>query len=116
MSVRTRRIYDEPSDDDGARVLVDRLWPRGVSKAAARLDAWERDLSPSDELRREFHGHPERWDEFRARYRQELEERDGAAEALARLRELAAGGMLTLLYAANDEKRNNAVALAEMLL
>lgn len=115
MTVRTKRIYEEPAEADGVRVLVDRLWPRGVSKEAARLDRWAREVAPSDALRKEFHGHPDRWDEFRGAYRQELEEGEDAARVLAELWELARSGTLTLLYAAKDEERNNAVALAEML-
>ncbi len=115
MPIHTKRIYDEPSGDDGTRVLVDRLWPRGVSKEAARLDEWARDVAPSDALRKEFHGHPDCWNEFRQRYRAELDGRPEAAETLERLRALGRDGTLTLLYAAKDEARNNAVALAEML-
>lgn len=115
MPIRTKRIYDEPSGDDGTRILVDRLWPRGVSKEDAALDAWEKGVAPSDELRKQFHGHPDRWDEFRDAYRDELEEREDAGEILDRLREQARCGTVTLLYAARDEEKNNAVALAEIL-
>lgn len=106
--IRTKRIYAEPSEDDGARVLVDRLWPRGVSKEEARLDRWEKDLAPSNELRRWFGHDPAKWEEFLRRYRAELE---GNEEALARLRQEAGEGTVTLLYAARDEEHNNAVAL-----
>lgn len=115
MPIHTKRIYDEPSGDDGLRVLVDRLWPRGVRKEAARFDEWARGVAPSDALRKEFHGHPDRWSEFRERYRAELEARPDAAETLERLRAHAREGTLTLLYAAKDEERNNAVALADIL-
>ena len=96
-------------------MLVDRLRPRGGRKEASRLDEWARDVAPSDALRKEFHGHPDRWKEFRQRYRAELDGRPEAAETLERLRALGRDGTLTLLYAAKDEARNNAVALAEML-
>lgn len=106
--IRTKRIYAEPSKDDGARVLVDRIWPRGVSKEKASLDRWEKDLAPGDELRRWFGHDPAKWEEFLRRYRAELE---GKEEELARLRQEAGEGTVTLLYAAKDEEQNNAVAL-----
>ncbi|HOI58926.1 MULTISPECIES: DUF488 domain-containing protein [unclassified Methanoculleus] len=106
--LRTKRIYEEPSADDGTRVLVDRLWPRGVSKEEAKIDRWEKDLAPTNELRRWFGHDPAKWEEFLRRYRAELE---GKEEVLARLRQEATGGTVTLLYAARDEERNNAVAL-----
>ncbi|WP_214040986.1 DUF488 domain-containing protein [Methanoculleus sp.] len=106
--IRTKRIREEPSGDDGARVLVDRLWPRGVSKEEARLDRWEKDLAPSNELRRWFGHDPAKWEEFLRRYRAELA---GKEEAIARLRREAGEGTVTLLYAARDEEHNNAVAL-----
>ncbi|HEY9236684.1 MULTISPECIES: DUF488 domain-containing protein [Phenylobacterium] len=110
MSVKIKRIY-EPSDKaDGLRVLVDRLWPRGVRKADAHVDVWLREVAPSDELRRWFGHEPERWDEFRVRYGAEL---DGNA-AFAELRGLARGPT-TLLYSAKDEAHNQAVVLAERL-
>ena len=98
-SVPVRRIYDSPRDDDGARVLVDRLWPRGVSKERAHLDDWCKQIAPSTELR-EWYGHdPDRYDEFARRYRAELEDSERAT-ALAQLRERAAKGLVTLLTAA----------------
>ncbi|MDV4343828.1 DUF488 domain-containing protein [Methanoculleus sp. YWC-01] len=106
--IRTKRIYEEPSVDDGVRVLVDRIWPRGISKEKALLDRWEKDLAPSGELRRWFGHDPAKWEEFLRRYRAELE---GKAEALARLRREADEGTITLLYAARDETHNNALAL-----
>ena len=106
--LRTKRIYEEPSADDGTRVLVDRLWPRGVSKEEAKIDRWEKDLAPTNELRRWFGHDPAKWEEFLRRYRAELE---GKEEVLARLRQEATGGTVTLLYAAKDEEQNNAVAL-----
>jgi uncharacterized protein YeaO (DUF488 family) len=106
-----KRVYDPPGPDDGRRVLVDRLWPRGLSKAEARIDVWERQVAPTAELRRWFSHRPERWTEFRERYREELR----SNPVLDELRQLAAGGPVTLLYAAKDTERNNAVVLAELL-
>jgi len=110
--IRTKRIYEEPSGDDGARVLVDRLWPRGVSKEEARIDRWEKDLAPTTELRRWFGHDPAKWEEFLQRYRAELE---GREEPLARLRREASEGTVTLLYGARDEEHNNAVALKQYI-
>jgi uncharacterized protein YeaO (DUF488 family) len=112
--VRVRRVYDDRSPDDGARVLVDRLWPRGLKKDAAGLDEWRRDIAPSPELRT-WYGHvPDRFAEFRRRYRDELA-RPERAEALAHLRELTAQGRLTLLTATRDITISAAAVLAEIL-
>ncbi|HML77248.1 DUF488 domain-containing protein [Geobacter sulfurreducens] len=111
--VRVKRIYDEPATEDGTRILVDRLWPRGIAKDKARIDEWLKEIAPSDELRQWFGHDPARWDEFRERYRREL---DAKAELLDGLRKLAAGGTVTLLFAAKDEKHNNAVVLKEILV
>ncbi|MDF2710027.1 MAG: hypothetical protein K0R62_5679 [Nonomuraea muscovyensis] len=112
--VRVRRVYAEPDGDDGARVLVDRLWPRGLSKAAARLDAWCKPVAPSTELRT-WYGHaPERFAEFARRYRGELAEPE-RAEALAGLRELASAGTLTLLTATRQPEISEAAVLAQVL-
>ncbi|MBJ6750144.1 DUF488 domain-containing protein [Geomonas anaerohicana] len=110
--IRLKRIYDEAAAQDGVRVLVDRLWPRGISKDKAHLDRWEKELAPSDELRHWFGHDPEKWQEFRARYRKELE---GQGTLIEELAALAAGKTLTLLYAAKDEEHNNAVVLKEIL-
>ena len=111
--VRLKRVYDDPSADDGTRVLVDRLWPRGSSRAAAKVDLWLKDVAPSDALRHWFNHDPERWPEFRKRYRAELAEK---SEDLETLRRLAAGKKpVTLLFAAKDTEHNNAVALKERL-
>lgn len=107
---RTKRVYEPPETADGRRVLVDRLWPRGLTREKAGIDLWLKAVAPSDALRREFHGHPERWEEFRAAYAQELG-REPASGAVAELRRLAQEGPVTLLYAARDEVRNNAEAL-----
>jgi len=112
MTVRTKRIYDDPEPDDGTRVLVDRLWPSGVSKEDAQLDRWCKSVAPSDGLR-EWYGHDvERWEEFKARYESEL---DDANEPVEELLELASEGQLTLCYAAQDRDHNNAVVLQEYL-
>jgi uncharacterized protein YeaO (DUF488 family) len=109
-----KRVYEPPEAGDGARILVDRLWPRGIAKDKARIDLWLKDIAPSHELRKGFHGKPDAWDEFRAAYFAEL---DGvAAEAAVKeLRRLLRKGPVTLLYAARDEQRNNAVALKAWL-
>ncbi len=110
--IALRRVHAEPQADDGLRVLVDRLWPRGLRKADAAVDLWLREIAPSHELRRWFGHDPARWTEFRARYRDELARRP------ERLRELMAHcrrGPVTLLYAARDSDRNNAVVLLEVL-
>jgi uncharacterized protein YeaO (DUF488 family) len=109
--IRRRRAYDAPGDDDGYRVLVDRLWPRGLSRHAVRIDDWVPGVAPSDELRRWFAHVPERWEEFRRRYRDEL----AGNPALDRLLELAAERPVTLVFAARDTERNNAVVLQELL-
>ena len=110
--IRIKRIYDPPASEDGRRVLVDRLWPRGVAKDAARLDDWLKEIAPSDELRKWFGHDPAKWEEFRGRYRTELQSH---AETLATLRAAAKKGTITLLYAAKDEEHNNAVVLKELL-
>lgn len=112
LDVRTKRIYDDAERDDGHRVLIDHIWPRGVSKERARLDEWARELAPSGELRKWFDHVPERFPEFRDRYRRELGEH---AERVEDLRRLAGEGPLTVLYAARDVEHNNAVVLAELL-
>ncbi|MRR37750.1 DUF488 family protein [bacterium] len=110
--VRIKRIYNEPAADDGKRILVDRLWPRGISRDAARIDEWLKEIAPSDELRKWFGHDPARWEEFRERYRREL---DAKTELLDHLRALERKETVTLLFAAKDEERNNAVVLKEML-
>lgn len=111
--VKLKRAYEKPSADDGARVLVDRLWPRGAKKADAAIDHWAKELAPSDALRKWFGHDPHRWEEFRRRYAMEIE---GHHEEFERLRELACKGVVTLVYAAHDEEHNNAVLLRELLL
>ena len=111
-NVRLKRAYDPPGGNDGRRILVDRLWPRGVSKAEADIDEWVKDLAPSTELRKWFGHDPARWAEFRRRYFQEL---DQSPEAVATLVERARRGTLTLIYSAKDTEHNQARALAEYL-
>ena len=112
LDVHTKRIYDPPEPDDGHRVLIDHVWPRGVSRERAALDEWARELAPSDGLRRWFDHLPERFSEFRARYRDELA---GQSERLDELRDRATRGRVTIVYAARDREHNNAVVLAELL-
>ncbi len=114
MAVRVRRVYDEPASDDGVRVLVDRLWPRGLSKEAAALDHWVRDVAPSTELRHWFDHTAERREEFEQRYRSELEDAD-LAEALQELRDLVDGGTVTLLTATKDMDLSHAPILRDLL-
>jgi uncharacterized protein YeaO (DUF488 family) len=111
-NVRVKRIYDPVEPDDGYRVLIDHVWPRGVSRDRANLDAWLRELAPSDELRKWFDHIPERFDEFRTRYRDELSDH---RERVEELRRRARKAPLTILYAARDREHNNAVVLAELV-
>jgi uncharacterized protein YeaO (DUF488 family) len=112
--VRLKRIYDDPAADDGVRVLVDRRWPRGVSKDAAQLDEWCTAVAPSDALRRWYAHDPERFEEFRSRYRDELQDPDRAA-ALEHLGELAGDGRLTLLTATKRADISQAAVLVDLL-
>ena len=112
IDIRTKRIYDPPDVADGRRVLVDRLWPRGVRKEAAALTLWLKDIAPSPELRRWFGHDPARWAEFARRYRAELAANPAA---LARLGELARSGRVTLLYGARDAVHNHALVVADAL-
>jgi uncharacterized protein YeaO (DUF488 family) len=111
--VHLKRAYEKADPKDGRRILVDRLWPRGVSKAEAATDEWLKDLAPSTELRRWFGHDPDRWDEFQRRYAKEI---DDHVELLAHLREMARHGPITLVYSAHDEVHNDAVVLREVLL
>ena len=112
MAIRVKRVYEPASGADGYRMLVDRVWPRGVSKEAAAVDMWARELAPSKQLRKWFGHKPERFDEFRRRYRDELSEH---SEELKALRSRARKETVTLLYGARDTEHNNAVVLAEAL-
>jgi uncharacterized protein YeaO (DUF488 family) len=112
MAVRLKRAYEPPESADGYRVLIDRIWPRGISRKAADLDEWARELAPSSDLRRWFGHDPARFDEFRRRYREELVPHE---DKLRELRQRARNGALTLVYAARDTEHNDAVVLAELL-
>jgi uncharacterized protein YeaO (DUF488 family) len=112
MAIQLKRAYEPPAPGDGYRVLVDRLWPRGLTKEAARLDAWLKDLAPSHALRTWYAHDVERWDEFQERYWQELEQKQDALEELA---SRAGTGRVTLVYAARDTEHNSAVALRNYL-
>lgn len=111
--LRIKRVYEPAEAGDGARVLVDRVWPRGVTKAAAALTLWLKDVAPSTALRKWFGHEPERWEEFRRRYHAELAQDEAA---LGELRELRQKGRVTLLYGAHDTEHNQAVALRDYLL
>lgn len=115
MPITVKRVYEKPARADGARVLVDRLWPRGLTKAKAAVDAWLRDLAPSHALRKWFHARPSEWTTFRKRYLRELAEPE-AHEALEKLYRLAHGRkQLTLLFASKNEEHNNATVLKDLL-
>lgn len=112
MKPAIKRVYDQPAKPDGVRILVDRLWPRGLSKQGARIDLWCRDVAPSSPLRKWFAHDPAKWEEFRKRYSGELDNRSGA---VAELRKAVAGRRATLLFAAKDVRHNNAAALRTYL-
>lgn len=110
--IRVKRVYEQPSDRDGFRVLVDRLWPRGIRKSEVKLDLWLKEIAPEDKLRKWFSHDPEKWEGFRKCYLEELEQKE---EYIQELLEKARESDLTLLYAAKDEAFNNAVVLKEYL-
>ena len=112
MALQVKRIYDPPAAQDGVRILVDRIWPRGLSKEEAKLDAWLKGVAPSAALRQWFAHDPAKWAEFRRRYFVEL---DACGEPLAELLKMVKHGRATLLYSAKDTEHNNAAALAEYL-
>jgi uncharacterized protein YeaO (DUF488 family) len=115
MAVAIKRVYDLPTPQDGTRVLVDRLWPRGLSKESAALDAWLKDVAPSDELRKWYHAHPEQWSKFRDRYLKELSA-EKAGEALRELYSMRdEHHQLTLLFASRNLERNNATVLQQLM-
>jgi uncharacterized protein YeaO (DUF488 family) len=111
-SIRIKRAYEEPDVEDGKRVLVDRLWPRGLTKQKAKIDLWLKDVAPSTELRKWFSHDPAKWAEFQRRYREELK---GNKEQFSLLREEAAKGAVTLIYGAKDQQHNEAVVLQRLL-
>ncbi|HVN24746.1 MAG TPA: DUF488 domain-containing protein [Syntrophorhabdales bacterium] len=110
--VGIKRVYDVPTRQDGKRILVDRLWPRGVKKDPKVVDDWMKEIAPSDDLRKWFSHDPAKWVEFKRRYKKELETK---RELVEQLRRQARGGQLTLLYAAKDTEHNNAVVLKEII-
>ncbi|MGH7627980.1 MAG: DUF488 domain-containing protein [Gemmatimonadales bacterium] len=110
--LRVKRAYEAPAPEDGRRILVDRLWPRGLSRERAAIDEWVKEVAPSSQLRQWFGHDPAKWSEFRKRYRQELRQRKDLVHALA---SQAARGRVTLVYGARDEQHNDAVALAEVI-
>ena len=112
MNIRTKRVYEAPAKGDGARILVDRLWPRGLSKEKAQVDLWLKDIAPSTGLRKWFAHDAEKWQEFSRRYEAELERND---EQVAALREEAAKGPVTLVYGARDTEHNEALVLKDFL-
>ena len=112
LDIRIKRAYDPAAAEDGARILVDRLWPRGVSRERLALSAWAKDAAPSAELRVWFGHRPERWEEFKARYRSELERDDAALQPLM---DAARAGPVTLIYAAKDQEHNGALVLRAYL-
>lgn len=112
MQVQIKRVYEEPNESDGTRILVDRLWPRGLTKQKAKLDLWLKDVAPSTELRKWFAHDPSKWAEFKKRYQAELRQNE---QALSLLRDQCLNGKVTLLYGAKDEEHNDAVVLKEYL-
>lgn len=110
-TVALKRAYDHPADTDGQRILIDRLWPRGVSKDSAKIDFWLKDVAPSTELRTWFGHDPAKWQEFQQRYRDELKDNP----AFVQLRKLVAAHHVTLVYSAKDTEHNDAVVLKHLL-
>ena len=111
--IQLKRAYEPPAPDDGSRILIDRLWPRGVTKAEAAIDEWMKDIAPSTELRKWFGHDPARWQEFRRRYQSEIRQHPNEFD---RLRTLAQRGRITLVFSAHDEAHNDAVVLKDLLL
>ena len=112
MSIDVKRAYEAPAKGDGCRILVDRIWPRGIAKDDLKVDAWLKDLAPSTALRKWFGHDPKKWDEFKKRYTKELEQRSSALEELIARAE---AGHVTLVFGAKDSEHNNAVALKQQL-
>jgi uncharacterized protein YeaO (DUF488 family) len=110
--IKLKRAYEKPARNDGERILVERLWPRGVSKVGAKIDLWMKDVAPSAELRRWFGHEPEKWTEFRRRYQKELREKGDLIKLLKRK---AKEGTVTLIYGARDEEHNSALVLKDLL-
>jgi len=112
MEIKLKRVYEKSTKEDGKRILVDRLWPRGLTKKKANVDLWLKEIAPSTELRKWFHHDPKKWKEFKKRYRQELESKEELVEVLKK--ELK-NGTVTLVYGAKDEEHNAALVLKELL-
>ena len=112
MKIQIKRVYEKPAKDDGMRILVDRLWPRGLSKEKADVDLWLKEIAPSTELRKWFGHVPDRWKEFQKRYHHELENN---IESVSKLKELIKNGVVTLVYGAKDKEHNEALVLKEWL-
>jgi uncharacterized protein YeaO (DUF488 family) len=110
--IKIKRIYEPPAGDDGFRILVDRLWPRGLSKDKAKVDLWLKEISPSNELRKWYGHEPEKWAEFKRKYLEEIKEKKGELDLL---RQKAKGGTITFLFSSKEEKLNNAAALKEFV-
>ncbi len=110
--LKTKRVYEPPSPEDGKRILIDRLWPRGIKKESAAIDDWIKDLAPNSDLRKWFNHEPEKWSEFRKRFFRELDTRDRQVEAIMKL---ARKGTVTLVYGSREERYNNAIALKEYI-
>lgn len=113
IMIQLKRIYDSANDDDGYRVLIDRLWPRGLSKGNAKIDLWMKDIAPSTELRKWFHHDPDKWEEFQELYKEELSNNKDLLDQLLKLEK--DNNKLTLLYSAKDRERNQAVVLLQLL-
>lgn len=112
MKLKLKRVYEDPSKEDGTRILVDRLWPRGLTKEKARVDLWLKEVAPSNELRKWFAHDPAKWPEFKTRYKAELKHNSGQ---LALLKQAVARGPATLLYGAKDTEHNEAIVLQDLL-
>lgn len=113
IMIQLKRIYDSANDDDGYRVLIDRLWPRGLSKGNAKIDLWMKDIAPSTELRKWFHHDPDKWEEFQELYKEELSNNKDLLDQLLKLEK--DNNKLTLLYSAKDRERNQAVVILQLL-
>ena len=111
--IKIKRIYDQPAKEDGYRILIDRLWPRGMTKENAKIDLWLKEVAPSDDLRKWFHRDPEKWEEFRSKYENELKTKQDLLHKIKQFEQQK--GTITLLYSARNEKRNNAIALDDFL-
>ncbi len=111
--IRIKRVYDFPTEEDGFRILVDRLWPRGMSKGKAKLNVWMKDIAPSEQLRTWFNHEPSKWVEFQKKYKTELSEKQAAIKQIEQLEKEK--GVITLVYSARDTEHNNAVALKSII-